>query len=55
MQPPSALMSGLSPYQKQALYWMLESEKGIDVEISAHTLHPCWAAYRICDKYVVKE
>ncbi|KAM5550268.1 hypothetical protein ABKV19_027669 [Rosa sericea] len=46
----SALMSDLSPYQKQALYRMLELEKGIDVEISAHTLHPCWAGYRICDE-----
>ncbi|PRQ36424.1 putative calcium/calmodulin-dependent protein kinase chromatin remodeling SNF2 family [Rosa chinensis] len=46
----SALMSDLSPYQKQALYRMLELEKGIDVEISAHTLHPCWVGYRICDE-----
>ncbi|XP_038719249.1 DNA repair protein RAD5B-like isoform X1 [Tripterygium wilfordii] len=49
MEPPSTLMCELRPYQKQALYWMSESEQGIDVERAAKTLHPCWAAYRICD------
>ncbi|XP_019055041.1 PREDICTED: uncharacterized protein LOC109115461 [Nelumbo nucifera] len=44
------LMCGLRPYQKQALYWMTESGKGIDGEQAAKTLHPCWSAYRICDK-----
>lgn len=44
-------MCDLRPYQKQALYWMSESEKGVDVEKAAKTLHPCWAAYRICDEY----
>uniref|UniRef100_A0A2P2PVY8 SNF2 N-terminal domain-containing protein n=1 Tax=Rhizophora mucronata TaxID=61149 RepID=A0A2P2PVY8_RHIMU len=29
---------------------MSESEKGLDVEKAARTLHPCWAAYCICDK-----
>ncbi|KAF3456838.1 hypothetical protein FNV43_RR01492 [Rhamnella rubrinervis] len=50
MEPPSTLMCDLRPYQKQALYWMLELEKGTDVEKAAKTLHPCWAAYRICDE-----
>ncbi|XP_065861765.1 DNA repair protein RAD5B [Euphorbia lathyris] len=50
MEPPSTLMCNLRPYQKQALYWMSESEKGIAVEKAAKTLHPCWGAYRICDE-----
>ncbi|GLT72936.1 hypothetical protein SLA2020_448300 [Shorea laevis] len=50
MEPPYTLMCDLRPYQKQALYWMSELEKGIDVEKAAKTLHPCWAAYRICDR-----
>ncbi|KAJ7979907.1 DNA/RNA helicase protein [Quillaja saponaria] len=49
MEPPSTLTCDLRPYQKQALYWMSELEKGIDVDKAAETLHPCWAAYRICD------
>lgn len=51
MDPPDTLTCDLRPYQKQALYWMTESEKGIDVEKEEETLHPCWAAYRICDEY----
>ncbi|XP_019087575.1 PREDICTED: putative SWI/SNF-related matrix-associated actin-dependent regulator of chromatin subfamily A member 3-like 3 [Camelina sativa] len=50
MEAPSPLTCNLRPYQKQALYWMSESEKGIDVEKAAETLHPCWEAYRICDE-----
>ncbi|KAI8009352.1 DNA repair protein RAD5B [Camellia lanceoleosa] len=50
MEPPHTLMCDLRPYQKQALYWMSESEKGVDVEKAAKTLHPCWAEYRICDE-----
>lgn len=50
MDPPSTLMCELRPYQRQALYWMSELEKGIDVEQAAKTLHPCWAAYKISDK-----
>ncbi|PQM40972.1 putative SWI/SNF-related matrix-associated actin-dependent regulator of chromatin subfamily A member 3-like 3 [Prunus yedoensis var. nudiflora] len=42
----------LKPYQKQALYWMSELEKGIDVEKATQTLHPCWAAYHMCDERV---
>lgn len=45
-------MCDLRPYQKQAFFWMSEAEKGIDVEKAAKTLHPCWAAYRICDECV---
>ncbi|CAN8267729.1 unnamed protein product [Cochlearia groenlandica] len=50
MEAPSTLTCSLRPYQKQALYWMSESEKGIDVDKAAETLHPCWEAYRICDE-----
>ncbi|KAF3591047.1 hypothetical protein DY000_02024287 [Brassica cretica] len=50
MEAPSTLTCDLRPYQKQALYWMSESEKGIDVDKAAETLHPCWEAYRICDE-----
>ncbi|XP_076943828.1 DNA repair protein RAD5B-like isoform X2 [Bidens hawaiensis] len=50
MDPPATLTCDLRPYQKQALYWMTESEKGVDVEKEEETLHPCWAAYRICDE-----
>nr|GEW34931.1 putative SWI/SNF-related matrix-associated actin-dependent regulator of chromatin subfamily A member 3-like 3 [Tanacetum cinerariifolium] len=50
MDPPTTLTCDLRPYQKQALYWMTESEKGVDVEEAEETLHPCWAAYRICDE-----
>ncbi|CAK9318722.1 unnamed protein product [Citrullus colocynthis] len=50
MEPPRTLTCDLRPYQKQALFWMSELEKGIDVEKAAQTLHPCWSAYRICDE-----
>ncbi|XP_040999651.1 DNA repair protein RAD5B [Juglans microcarpa x Juglans regia] len=50
MEPPYTLMCDLRPYQKQALYWMLELEKGIHAEKAAKTLHPCWAAYQISDE-----
>lgn len=53
MDPPTTLTCDLRPYQKQALYWMTESEKGVDAEEAEETLHPCWAAYRICDEYDV--
>ncbi|KAJ9545292.1 hypothetical protein OSB04_024999 [Centaurea solstitialis] len=51
MNPPTTVTCDLRPYQKQALYWMTESEKGVDIEKAEETLHPCWAAYRICDEY----
>ncbi|KAG2722109.1 hypothetical protein I3760_02G114900 [Carya illinoinensis] len=50
MEPPYTLMCDLRPYQKQALYWMSELEKGIHAEKAAKTLHPCWAAYQISDE-----
>ncbi|XP_050373308.1 DNA repair protein RAD5B [Argentina anserina] len=50
MEPPCTLRCVLKPYQKQALFWMSELEKGIDFEKAQKTLHPCWAAYRICDE-----
>lgn len=53
MEPPNSLTCNLRTYQKQALHWMSELEKGIDVEKATKTLHPCWAAYRISDEYVV--
>ncbi|OAY75863.1 putative SWI/SNF-related matrix-associated actin-dependent regulator of chromatin subfamily A member 3-like 3, partial [Ananas comosus] len=49
-EPPSSLDCELRPYQKQALFWMSELEKGIDVEQAEKTLHPCWNAYNIVDK-----
>lgn len=52
MEPPSTLMCDLRPYQKQALFWMAEAEKGVGVDEAAKTLHPCWAEYRVCDQYV---
>ncbi|CAL9133832.1 unnamed protein product [Musa acuminata var. zebrina] len=51
-EPPCTLVSDLHRYQKQALYWMSELEKGIDVEQASKTLHPCWSAYNILDKRV---
>ncbi|KAK1359718.1 hypothetical protein POM88_044192 [Heracleum sosnowskyi] len=50
MEPPITLMCDLRPYQKQALYWMTELEKGVDAQKATKTLHPCWAAYRLCDE-----
>lgn len=49
MEPPETLACDLRPYQKQALYWMSELEKGANGEETEKTLHPCWAAYRVCD------
>lgn len=53
MEPPETLACDLRPYQKQALYWMSELEKGSNGEETEKTLHPCWAAYRVCDGYVL--
>ncbi|XP_019181191.1 PREDICTED: putative SWI/SNF-related matrix-associated actin-dependent regulator of chromatin subfamily A member 3-like 3 isoform X2 [Ipomoea nil] len=50
VEPPETLVCSLRPYQKQALYWMSELEKGTEAEQTAKVLHPCWAAYRICDE-----
>ncbi|XP_019181192.1 PREDICTED: putative SWI/SNF-related matrix-associated actin-dependent regulator of chromatin subfamily A member 3-like 3 isoform X3 [Ipomoea nil] len=53
VEPPETLVCSLRPYQKQALYWMSELEKGTEAEQTAKVLHPCWAAYRICDEYAL--
>ncbi|XP_038894922.1 DNA repair protein RAD5A [Benincasa hispida] len=50
MDPPSALLCELRPYQKQALHWMIHLEKGKCMDEAATTLHPCWEAYRLADK-----
>ncbi|CAN6438650.1 unnamed protein product [Victoria cruziana] len=48
--PPDTLQCELRPYQKQALYWMCQLEKGRYKEEAATTLHPCWAAYHLGEK-----
>ncbi|XP_027340515.1 DNA repair protein RAD5A isoform X1 [Abrus precatorius] len=50
MDPPGTLLCELRPYQKQALYWMIQMEKGRDMDETATTLHPCWEAYHLADK-----
>ncbi|XP_027929635.1 DNA repair protein RAD5A isoform X1 [Vigna unguiculata] len=50
MDPPVNLLCDLRPYQKQALYWMIQMEKGQCMDETATTLHPCWEAYRLVDK-----
>ncbi|XP_015873517.3 DNA repair protein RAD5A isoform X1 [Ziziphus jujuba] len=50
MDPPRTLQCELRPYQKQALYWMVQLEKGRCMDGEATTLHPCWEAYRLADK-----
>lgn len=50
MEPPSTLQCELRPYQKQALHWMIQLEKGQRVDEAATSLHPCWDAYRLEDK-----
>ncbi|XP_072986407.1 DNA repair protein RAD5B-like [Typha latifolia] len=50
LEPPSTLVCDLRPYQKQALFWMSELEKGIDFEQAGKTIHPCWNAYKIVDR-----
>ncbi|WOL01625.1 hypothetical protein Cni_G10342 [Canna indica] len=50
MTPPDNLQCELRPYQKQALHWMLQHEKGKYFKEAATTLHPCWEAYHIADK-----
>ncbi|KAK3154235.1 hypothetical protein QOZ80_2BG0188000 [Eleusine coracana subsp. coracana] len=48
--PPDSLLCDLRPYQKQALHWMLQLEKGSSSHDAATTLHPCWEAYKLEDK-----
>ncbi|CAN1193201.1 DNA repair protein RAD5A [Linum perenne] len=50
MDPPSTLQCELRSYQKQALHWMMELEKGQCMDEAATTLHPCWEAYHTVDK-----
>ncbi|XP_051143259.1 DNA repair protein RAD5A isoform X2 [Andrographis paniculata] len=50
IEPPSTLLCDLRPYQKQALNWMIQLERGHGVDEAAVTLHPCWDAYRLADK-----
>ncbi|CAL9191464.1 unnamed protein product [Musa hybrid cultivar] len=50
MIPPDSLQCELRPYQKQALYWMVQLEKGRRFKEAATTLHPCWSAYHIADR-----
>ncbi|KAG9459025.1 hypothetical protein H6P81_003533 [Aristolochia fimbriata] len=50
MDPPSTLQCDLRPYQKQALHWMSQLERGQCLDSAATTLHPCWSAYRLADK-----
>ncbi|XP_031491213.1 DNA repair protein RAD5A isoform X2 [Nymphaea colorata] len=50
MDPPDTLQCELRPYQKQALHWMCQLEKGRDLEEAATTLHPCWEAYHLGEK-----
>ncbi|XP_021732829.1 DNA repair protein RAD5A-like [Chenopodium quinoa] len=50
MDPPSTLLCKLRPYQKQALHWMVQLERGQTTDEAASTLHPCWEAYRLADK-----
>ncbi|KAJ8750025.1 hypothetical protein K2173_013940 [Erythroxylum novogranatense] len=54
MDPPSTLQCELRPYQKQALHWMIQLEKGKCID-DASTLHPCWEAYQLGEegKFVV--
>lgn len=51
MEPPSTLQCDLRSYQKQALHWMVQLEKRLCLEGAETTLHPCWDAYRLADKY----
>ncbi|KAL8484399.1 hypothetical protein ACS0TY_026896 [Phlomoides rotata] len=50
MEPPSTLLCELRSYQKQALNWMIQLERGHCVDEAAATLHPCWDAYRLADR-----
>lgn len=52
MDTPVALQCELRPYQKQALHWMSQLEKGKFFDEGVSTLHPCWEAYHLADKYV---
>lgn len=51
MEAPSTLLCDLRPYQKQALNWMIQLERGHCMDEAAATMHPCWDGYRLVDKY----
>jgi DNA repair protein RAD5 len=50
METPHTLLCELRPYQKQALHWMTQLEKGNCTDEAATMLHPCWEAYCLADK-----
>nr|KAJ0221886.1 hypothetical protein LSAT_V11C200072490 [Lactuca sativa] len=50
MEPPNTLLCELRLYEKQALHFMVNLEKGPCVDDAATTLHPCWDAYHLADK-----
>ncbi|KAL1544086.1 DNA repair protein rad5a [Salvia divinorum] len=50
MEPPSTLLCELRPYQKQALSWMIQLERGHCGDEAATTMHPCWDAYQLADR-----
>ncbi|XP_057956384.1 DNA repair protein RAD5A [Malania oleifera] len=49
MDPPTSLQCQLRKYQKQALFWMSQLERGLCLDEAATTLHPCWDAYNLAD------
>ncbi|KAG6384234.1 hypothetical protein SASPL_155963 [Salvia splendens] len=51
MEPPSTLLCELHPYQKQALSWMIQLERGHCGDEVTTTMHPCWDAYQLADRY----
>ncbi|KAF2577281.1 hypothetical protein F2Q68_00000773 [Brassica cretica] len=50
METPRKLLCELRAYQKQALHWMTQLEKGNCTDEAATMLHPCWEAYYLADK-----
>nr|KAJ0223507.1 hypothetical protein LSAT_V11C200062330 [Lactuca sativa] len=50
MEPPNTLLCELRLYEKQALHFMVNLEKGPCVDDAPTTLHPCWDAYHLADK-----
>ncbi|XP_042043778.1 DNA repair protein RAD5A-like isoform X2 [Salvia splendens] len=50
MEPPSTLLCELHPYQKQALSWMIQLERGHCGDEVTTTMHPCWDAYQLADR-----
>ncbi|CAN7005908.1 unnamed protein product [Brassica rapa subsp. trilocularis] len=50
METPHKLLCELRAYQKQALHWMTQLEKGHCTDEAATMLHPCWEAYYLADK-----